>query len=143
MTNLSSETRHASSIVIDGKAILISGPSGSGKSDLALRLIDRGAQLVSDDYTLIQRRVNGLWATAAPNIEGKIEVRGLGILDMPFTNEAEIKLIVVLSTMTERYPLTDAQETVLGIAVPVITLSPFEASAVIKAELALKMIEAR
>jgi serine kinase of HPr protein (carbohydrate metabolism regulator) len=143
LTNLSSETRHASTVAVAGKAILITGPTGAGKSDLALRLIDRGAQLVSDDYTLVQKRMDSLWATAAPNIEGKIEVRGLGILDMPFISEAEIKLIIVLSTVTERYPLTDAQEIVLGIAVPVITLSPFEASSVIKAELALKTAEAR
>ena len=59
MTVLSSETLHASSVSIDGRAVLIEGMSGSGKSDLAMRLIDRGATLVSDDYTIV-RRVDGM-----------------------------------------------------------------------------------
>ena len=76
----SSEMLHASTVAIQGRAVLIEGLSGSGKSDLALRLIDRGAALVSDDYTLVKHRGDGLVACAAPNIAGKIEVRGLGII---------------------------------------------------------------
>ena len=79
-SSLSSETLHASCVAKDGRAILISGRSGSGKSDLALRLIDRGADLVSDDYTIVRRVGGKLVATAPENIRNKLEIRGLGIL---------------------------------------------------------------
>ena len=75
---LSSETLHASTVSIKGRAVLIEGPSGSGKSDLALRLIDRGATLVSDDYTIVRRIDGNLIASAPPNIAGLCEVRGCG-----------------------------------------------------------------
>ena len=65
---LSSETTHASTVAVDGRAVLISGPSGSGKSDLALRLLDRGFTLVSDDQTIVRREGNRLIASAPPTI---------------------------------------------------------------------------
>ena len=71
MTELSSETLHASCVAIDDRAVLIEGSSGSGKSDLALRLIDRGARLVSDDYTLVTRHAMTLRASAPDRIAGK------------------------------------------------------------------------
>jgi serine kinase of HPr protein (carbohydrate metabolism regulator) len=76
---LSSETLHASCVAIKGRAVLIEGRSGEGKSDLALRLIDRGAVLVSDDQTICQRRDGVLHATPPATIAGKIEVRSVGI----------------------------------------------------------------
>ena len=62
--SLSSETIHVSSVAIDGRAVLIGGRSGAGKSDLALRLIDRGATLVSDDYTFVRRLKDRAFASA-------------------------------------------------------------------------------
>ena len=79
---LSSETHHASTVAVDGRAVLITGPSGSGKSDLALRLLDRGFTLVSDDQTIVRREGNKLIASAPPNIAGKLEIRGVGIVEM-------------------------------------------------------------
>ena len=73
---------HASTVAIDGRAVLISGPSGSGKSDLALRLLDRGFTLVSDDQTIVRADGDRLIASAPPTIAGKLEVRGIGIVDM-------------------------------------------------------------
>jgi serine kinase of HPr protein (carbohydrate metabolism regulator) len=137
MTPVSAETRHATSVAIGGDAVLITGASGSGKSDLALRLIDRGAKLVSDDYTVLQRRSDCLWATPAPNIIGKLEVRGLGIVDEPFLPEARVRLIIALTDMINRFPLEDQHE-ILGSRVPIVTLSPFEASVPIKVERALQ-----
>ena len=68
---LSSETVHASAVAIQGRAVLIAGLSGKGKSDLALRLIDRGAALVSDDYTIVRRVDGRLVATGTSSALGK------------------------------------------------------------------------
>lgn len=73
------ETVHATTIAIDGAGVLLRGPSASGKSDLALRLIDDGARLVADDRTVLALRDGIVEASAPPSIRGKIEVRGLGI----------------------------------------------------------------
>jgi serine kinase of HPr protein (carbohydrate metabolism regulator) len=135
---LSSETLHATSVAIGGRAVLLSGPSGSGKSDLALRLIDRGAALVSDDYTLVKRIDGRLVATAPATIAGRMEVRGLGIVDLPAVAQAPVALIVDLFTPADRMPLEPLRRAIAGIDVPVVKLAPLEASAPIKVELALK-----
>lgn len=135
---LSSETLHATSVAIGGRAVLLSGPSGSGKSDLGLRLVDRGGQLVSDDYTLVQRIDGRLIATAPATIAGKMEVRGLGIVDIPAVADAPVGLIVMLFDKVDRMPTEPMRRTVAGIDVPVIKIAPFETSAPIKVELALK-----
>lgn len=137
---LSSETLHATSVAIGGRAVLLSGPSGSGKSDLALRLIDRGAALVSDDYTLIKRIDGRLIATAPANIAGMIEVRGIGIVDLPHQEEAPVALLVELFDLVDRMPEAPMTRVIAGIAVPVVKLSPLHASAPIKVELALKAV---
>ncbi len=138
MSGVSTESIHASCVAIADHAILLEGPSGAGKSDLALRLIDRGAALVSDDYTLIERRGDALWARSAPNIAGKVEVRGVGIVDMPHRDQARIALVIALSPEMERYPFDIHNRNFLGIDVPVMVLSPFHASAAIKAEYMLR-----
>jgi serine kinase of HPr protein (carbohydrate metabolism regulator) len=137
---LSSETVHATSVAIDGQAVLLAGPSGAGKSDLALRLIDRGAVLVSDDYTLIKRIDGRLIATAPVNIIGKIEVRGIGVVDLPYVAEAPVALLIDLSDLVERLPDTPMMRMIAGVNVPVVKLVPLEPSAPIKAELALKAV---
>ncbi len=134
-----SEKLHASCVAIGETAILLSGPSGSGKSDLALRLIDRGARLVSDDYTLLYNDRGKLKGKAPPTISGKIEVRGIGIVDLPPVAEAEILLLFELAGSIERFPLTDQERIISGIRIPVIPLNPFEASAPIKVETALRL----
>lgn len=137
---LSSETLHATSVAIDGRVVLLRGPSGSGKSDLALRLIDRGAALVSDDYTLVKRIDGHLVATAPDTIRGKMEVRGIGIVAMAALTDAPVALIADLFDPVDRMPLEPVHRTVAGIAVPVVKIAPFEASAPIKVELALRTL---
>ena len=137
--SLSSETIHASSVAIGGRAVLLAGRSGAGKSDLALRLIDRGARLVSDDYTLVRRTAGRLTATAPSNISGRIEVRGIGLVDSPPETNAPVCLIVDLDAAVERLPEGGETRTLAGVTVPVVALAGLEPSAPIKVELALEM----
>lgn len=138
MTEVSSERIHASCVAIGGRAVLLCGASGSGKSDLALRLIDRGAELVADDQVLLTRDGNTLRASPPATIAGKIEVRGLGILAMPHRTAMPVSLLIQLDDPIARMPLDARSRTLAGIDVPVIALAPLEPSAPIKVELALK-----
>jgi serine kinase of HPr protein (carbohydrate metabolism regulator) len=137
--SLSFETLHASCVAVpDGRAVLISGRSGSGKSDLALRLIDRGAALVSDDYTIVRRVSGRLLARAPANIEGRIEIRGLGILPLPFLTDMPVCLLVDLSLDVVRMPEPREPILIAGVPVPVIAITALEPSAPIKVEFALR-----
>lgn len=138
MATVSSETLHASCVAIGDRAVLIEGRSGSGKSDLALRLIDRGGVLVSDDYTVLVRERDTLIAQAPATIAGRIEVRGIGIVEMPHAERAPVALIVTLVDQVERFPEDRAPRRIAGVALPEIALVASELSAPIKVELALK-----
>lgn len=138
-----SETLHVSTVAIAGRAVLLEGPSGAGKSDLALRLIDRGAMLVSDDYTVLTRERDVLVARAPPTIAGRIEVRGLGILPSPHVDGATVVLLVRLGRPAERMPSETRSRRIAGVSVREMTLDPREASAPIKVELALKQLVER
>lgn len=141
MTVLSSEMLHATSVAIDGRAVLIEGVSGAGKSDLALRLIDRGAVLVSDDRTLLVRQGALLLAQVPETIRGKIEVRGLGIVTMPYVEGVPVALIVRLGITPERMP-DRRQRRLAGIVVPELAFDAFHASTPIKIEWALRQPDA-
>ena len=134
---LSSETIHASTVALDGRAVLISGPSGSGKSDLALRLIDRGYTLVSDDQTIVQREGERLIASAPPTIAGKLEIRGIGIVDMETASDVPIALYVELTSEIMRLPDDRRERPVLGINLPLVSVEAQTASAPSKVSLAL------
>jgi serine kinase of HPr protein (carbohydrate metabolism regulator) len=136
---LSSEMVHATTVAKDGRGVVIAGRSGSGKSDLALRLIDRGFELVSDDQTIIVKAGDGLVASAPATIRGKIEVRGIGILDMPNRDSVVVCLWVTLSTDIKRLPDGEKHQ-ILGIYVPEISLDALTASAPIKVDLALERL---
>jgi len=137
VTALSSETIHASCVALGDAAVLIEGPSGTGKSDLALRLIDRGARLVSDDYTLLVRRDGMLIARPAANLAGKIEVRGIGIVEMPHVSDITVRLIVAIVETPARMPGPGRLRTIAGVAIREVALPSLEPSAAIKVELAL------
>ena len=90
-------------VAVDGRGLLIEGLPGSGKSSLALALIDRGALLVGDDGVALELRGGRIWAHPPPRIAGKIEVRGVGIVDMP-TSSAPLCLVLSLNEGSERLP---------------------------------------
>lgn len=137
--SLSSETIHVSSVAIDGRAVLIGGRSGAGKSDLALRLIDRGATLISDDYTFVRRERTQAFASAPERIAGKMEVRGVGIVDMPTAQGVPVALYVDLSGEPVRLPEGKDRLAVAGIAIPSVALDGHHASAPMKVEAALRL----
>ena len=134
---LSSETIHASTVALDGRAVLITGPSGSGKSDLTLRLLDRGFVLVSDDQTIVRKIGAKLLASAPPTIKGKLEIRGVGIVDMDNVEDVPVALVVELTSEIQRLPDDSRERPVLGIKVPLISVDAMSASAASKVALAL------
>jgi HPr kinase/phosphorylase len=127
---------HATCVAIAGDGVIIRGPSGAGKSDLGLRLIDRGAELVADDYCEIAVASGRAFANAPANLAGKIEVRGFGIITLPFRKSAAIGLVVDLlpETEIERMPATTTC-TIEGVTVRRLTLNAFAASAPAKIRL--------
>jgi HPr kinase/phosphorylase len=99
------ETRHATAVAIAGQGVLIEGPSGSGKSALALQLIALGAELIADDRTPVELREGALWLSPPPRLEGVIEARGLGLLRVPHRAGAPLRLVVDMASVeTARLP---------------------------------------
>jgi len=131
------ETVHASTVATEGRAVLLGGPSGSGKSDLALRLLDRGFTLVSDDQTIVRREGDRLIASAPPTIAGKLEVRGLGIVEMETASNIPVALFVELTSDIERLPDENRERSILGVELPLISIDARTASAPSKVALAL------
>lgn len=132
---------HASCVAAGSRGILLLGPSGRGKSDLALRLIDRGARLVADDRCDIWFDRGRLWCRPPAELAGKLEVRGIGIVDQPWIAPVPVALAVRLAERYERMPAANQVEMVAGQPLPAVTLSGFEASAPVKILLALDRME--
>jgi HPr kinase/phosphorylase len=130
---------HGTAVAIDGHGVLLLGPSGAGKSDLALRLIDRGARLIADDRVDLTRAGERIMMRSPQRILGLIEVRGLGVFRLDDSAEASLALAVSLvpREAVERLP-DPASVTYLGLAVPIVQLDPFELSAPIKIEWAVR-----
>lgn len=97
---------HGTSLVFNKRGILLRGKSGSGKSDLALRLIHEGATLIADDQTDIVANGSELIAACPAPLEGKLEVRGIGIIDVPFIKQHPLHIIIDLVSWKniERFP---------------------------------------
>jgi HPr kinase/phosphorylase len=131
---------HASCVAIDGAGVLLRGASGSGKSDLALRLIDGGARLVADDQVALALAGARIVASAPPALRGLIEVRGLGIVGIEPLQQAVVALVVDLAAPSAVERLPEQREcALLGVGVRWMALAPFEASAVAKVRLAVRM----
>jgi serine kinase of HPr protein (carbohydrate metabolism regulator) len=134
---LNSENLHASTVAREGRAVLISGPSGSGKSDLALRMLDRGFTLVSDDRTIIRKEGERLLASAPGTIKGKLEIRGVGIVEMESMDNVPVAMVVELRSDIERFPDDGLERLILGTAIPLISVDATTASAPSKVAVAL------
>ena len=131
---------HSTSVVIDDNGVLILGDSGSGKSDLALRLIDSGATLISDDISICRKNSNNIYLYCPPEIKGLLEVREIGIITVPFVEKIKLRLVVNLkSNNNERFP-KDSSFRILGIKIPIINIEGKNSSAVAKIKVKLNEI---
>ncbi len=131
---------HATVVSIDGNGVVLRGPSGSGKSDLALRLIGDGAFLVADDRCDLATINNAVVASPPVEIAGLLEVRGLGVYRLEYVSTTPVALVVDLSSADAIERLPEAAScTDWGPAIPCIKLAPFEASATDKIQIALRL----
>ncbi|ARC90070.1 HPr kinase/phosphorylase [Rhodovulum sp. MB263] len=134
MPDVPSRILHASTVAHRGRAVLISGASGTGKSALALQLMALGAELVADDRTILTRVENGLVATAPDTIRGLIEARSVGLLRAEAVASAPVVLAVDLDhSETERLPPVRMTE-ILGKPLPLLRRvdRPYFAAAILQ-----------
>jgi serine kinase of HPr protein (carbohydrate metabolism regulator) len=138
MAGTARPTIHATAVAVGGRGVVLLGPPGSGKSDLALRLIDRGAVLIADDRVHIA--ADGILSPPTA-LAGLIEVRGIGILSMPHVAGIDAVLAVDLGGVPQRLPEPSSRD-VGGLRLPLILVSAFEMSAPLKVELAVAHLPA-
>jgi serine kinase of HPr protein (carbohydrate metabolism regulator) len=133
---------HGTCVDLDGIGVLIIGPPGSGKSDLAIRLIDAGARLVADDYLWLENADGGLVAAVPESIAGLLEVRGLGIVKLSYRDTCAVRLCVDLVAPDEidRLPAAGQSARYEGVEIRRLALEGFEASAVAKVKLAARAV---
>lgn len=135
---------HATFVLLNKRGILLQGESGSGKSDIALRLIEnKGAELVADDAVEIFVRNGKLLGKAPDNLKGMLEVRGIGIVRYPYIKDATVDVLVELKNRPEeieRMPIKQ-QEIILGLEINKIDLYAKESSAPDKIVAALRTLE--
>ena len=134
---MSTTIANVTCVAVNGRAIVIEGAPGSGKSELALALIDRGAVLVGDDGMTVEARGDQAIASPPPNIAGKLEVRGVGIIDLP-TTSAPIALVLRLVEDAPRYPLEIGTSEFAGVVVPCLPFTVGDAIQALRAEYALE-----
>ena len=130
--------RQSSCVEIGGRALLIEGAPGSGKSSLALALIDRGAVLIGDDSAMLAPRGGRLFASPHPNTRGMLEVRNLGLLEFPICEEAPVALVLQLDADAPRYVELAENAVIEGVKLPLLRLWPGSPVLHLRAELALR-----
>lgn len=135
---MSGALHQATCVAIDGRGVMIEGPPGSGKSSLALALIDRGAMLVGDDGVLIAAEGGRIQASPAPAIAGKLEVRGVGLLEFPTVADVPIALVISLDPVAPRFRTGPDRVERHGVMLPAIALWPDSPVLALRAEAALR-----
>ncbi|MBE7636018.1 hypothetical protein GUA87_04125 [Sneathiella sp. P13V-1] len=135
---------HATVVALESQGIMFVGPSGSGKSDLALRFLDQGAQLVSDDYVIVANEGGHLIARPPGTIAGLMEVRGMGVVKTPYLPEISLSLRCDLMPASEMERLPDGPQLVEmeGVQLPRIYLDASSASAKARVRFALQHLDA-
>lgn len=144
---------HATGVAIDGRGVMLRGAPGSGKSDLALRLIDQPglgigcepmhSKLIGDDQIILKRDGDNLVVLPAPELAGMLEIRGIGIVQCPYAAEVPLALIVDLvpTAQIERLPEpVSARFEALGVLVPRVDIDPRQPSATARVRAALESI---
>lgn len=138
---LQPELRQASCVLLDGRALLIEGEPGSGKSSLALALIDRGAILVGDDGVKLEQREGKrgkhIWASPPPNITGLLEIRNVGLVQMA-VGEGPLCMIIRLDRQAPRFIDAADRVAIIGMQVPAIALFPDTDTLALRAEWAFR-----
>lgn len=134
---VSTESVQAACVAVNGRAVLIESRSDEARIDLALRMIDRNAVLVADDCTICQRQDGALLASAPAASRGRIEIRGLGIVELSHAERVPVDLLVVILDSPPRFPEDVRKRRIAGIDVPALALNAFDPSAPIKVELAV------
>jgi len=129
--------RQATCVAIRGRGVLIEGAPGTGKSGLALALIERGAELIGDDGVLVTARDGRLFASPHPRTRGLIEVRNLGLLPFPARDAAPLCLLVTLDPQAPRFIEAADTAQAEGLALPAVRIWPADAPPALKVELAL------
>ncbi len=114
----------ASAVAIGGRVIAIEGPPGSGKSSLALALIERGASLIGDDGVALKRVGDQVIAGPPPNIAGLIEVHGVGLAELPIAPPTPLALVLTLGAKVQRLPDRVLSREVMGLAIPCLPFDP-------------------
>ena len=127
---------NVTAVAIEGRGLLIAGESGSGKSSLALALIDRGATLIGDDGIIIEDVDGHPLACPPKTTRGLLEVRNVGLVELP-TCEAPIALVLQLTTLAPRYPMELATTKLAQTGIPVLLFRPGDATQALRAEFAL------
>lgn len=129
---------NVTAVAVAGRVLLIEGPPGSGKSALALALIDRGAILVGDDAVSVTRDRDTLLAAPPPNTCGLIDIRNVGIAELPVT-EGPVALLLTLDPAAPRFPMDIGVRDIEDIAIPVLPFAPGDAVQALRAEYALEL----
>ena len=137
------QTVHATCVALKDDGVLLCGESGSGKSDLALRLLDDGAVLVADDRVVLAAEQGALWASAPATLRRLLEVRGVGIVRLPVRERVRLRLAVELVDPAAVPRLPEPEATMLcGLELPLLRLAGHEASAVAKIRLKVRALHA-
>lgn len=129
----------ASAIAIEGRAMMITGRPGAGKSSLVLGLIDRGARLIGDDGVSLSAQAGQVIASPPPNISGKLEIRGVGIVALEPVSAA-LALVLDLDSEPERLPPAPLPtRELLGCAIPLLPFDMRAPEPALRAEWALRL----
>jgi serine kinase of HPr protein (carbohydrate metabolism regulator) len=133
---------HGSAVALSGKAVFLRGASGSGKSDLAFRLVNLGFALIADDQVEFKLRLDRVYAGAVESVKGLLEIRGVGLVKFPPAGAAALALVIdlVAAGAVPRLPEWEAAE-ILGVRVPRLRLHAFDASTPLKILKAMELVE--